>query len=380
MSALVIEEDLDAPPGHALLRLHGAGAGEDARFRLLRPAKELGHLGPSGWQTEPALLTPLSVSREGEETVLRVGPDVVDQIAVDDQVRIEVPGLGFTGEDYWPDIPPSSGGLAAGYVDVARPVGAGGAAPPPWHQVKRTADTETSAGADDTGSTPAGTAPPTAAPTTRGDGGGGGEDDADTGAPAPIGDPSPGGSSPERRRNRLPLLLAGLFAVVVAAGAGFFIADPFGMFAAEPVARTPTPEPDEQAPTDTEAEPAPAAVACSEDTFAGLLADGGDLAAWQEAAAGCRGADDPAAYVAALDSCVAQGRAPCLYQMARCYDPRHADELRCAPGGEPSIERAIDYYARAADAELAAATGEHAALCERLSGEDAEAAFLAGCD
>ncbi len=378
MSALVIEEDIDAPPGHALLRLQGAGAGEDARFRLLRPGAELGHLGPSGWQTEPALLTPLSVRREGDETVLQVGPDVVDHIAVDDRVRVEVPGLGFTGDDYWPDIPPSAGGLAAGYVDVARPVGTGGAAPPPWHQVKRSGDAETSAGAADTTSASEGTTATTDAPTTSDDGGA--DEAADTGTPTPSGEPPSGDFNPERRRSALPLLLAGLLVLVVAAGAGFFIADPLDMFATEQVARTTPSEADDDTPTDTEPEPPPATVACSEDAFAALLENSGDLAAWEEAAAGCRGADDPAAYVAALDSCVAEGRAPCLYQMARCYDPRHADEIRCAPGGEPSIERAIDYYARAADAELAAASSERAALCERLVEEDPEAAFLAGCD
>jgi len=384
MSALIIEEDIDAPPGHARLRLQGAGAGEDARFRLLRPGAELGHLGPRGWQNEPALLTPLEVRREDAETVLVVGPAVVDQIAVDDRVRIEAPGLGFTGDDYWPDISPSSGGLASGYVDVARPI-ATPTSVPPWHAVKSSSTTtspettepepsavsfasnadKTGGGLDETGDSfeANGGREPAGAFDV--------ESDVELRAPAKL-PPEAGG-----RRGVIPFALGGLLVVLLAVGIGLFALDPFEWFAEQPehVAKS---ESDADGGHDTS--PQRAVATCSNDAFAQLLADGADLAAWQEAAAGCRKAADAATYVAALDNCVAEGRAPCLFQMARCYDPRHADEIRCAPGGEPSIERAIDYYARAAEAELAAASTERATLCERLLEADPEAAFLAGCD
>ncbi len=363
MSMLIVEEYLEADPGHALLRLQGASAGEDARFRLLRPGAELPYLGPGGWQSEPALLTPLSVRHDDGEVVLVVGPAVVDQIGLDTRVRVEAEGLGFTGEAYWPDMAPSLGGPATAYVDASRPAVAPATAPPPRPKPKSSppaAATVEPTPRPDATAAPEPPPSPAASPTAGDDG------------PSRPG-AGPGPAAAGKKSSALPLVLGGLVLLLLAAGSGLYALDPLGWFE-EDEPRTAVPAP----PAETE--PVAPIAACGEADFAALLADDANLEAWQQVAAACRGQAEPAAYVAALDSCVAEGRAACLFQMARCYDPRHADDIRCAPGGEPDMAIAIDYYSRAEAADLAAAAPERAALCEQLEADDAEAAFLAGCE
>ncbi len=106
---LTIEEDTGAPPGHARLRLEGVDELADPRFRLRRRGAEAEHLGPQGWQNSPVLLEPDAVEPEAGGVVLKVGPAVVDRMAADAPIELELPALGLTLRSYWPDIAPSPG-------------------------------------------------------------------------------------------------------------------------------------------------------------------------------------------------------------------------------------------------------------------------------
>ena len=126
---LSIEEDVSAEPGHALLRLQGVAPAADMRFRLSRKAQEPPNLGLDGWQAEPALLEPQEVRAEGGDTVLLVGPEVVDHIPFNTPVEIEVPALGAKAQEWWPDIAPSPGGPASARLRASRPAPPKPAAP-----------------------------------------------------------------------------------------------------------------------------------------------------------------------------------------------------------------------------------------------------------
>ena len=117
---LSIEEDVSAEPGHALLRLQGVAPAADMRFRLSRKAQEPPNLGLDGWQAEPALLEPQEVRTEGSDTVLLVGPEVVDHVPFNTPVEIEVPALGAKAQEWWPDIAPSPGGPASARLRASR--------------------------------------------------------------------------------------------------------------------------------------------------------------------------------------------------------------------------------------------------------------------
>ncbi len=123
--SLTIEEDTGAPPGHARLCFAGLTPPADPRFRLRRLDAEPEHLGTQGWQNSPALLTPDRVVDENGTTVLQVGPAVVDRIAADAPIALELPAAGLSLRSYWPDIAPSPG---AADPSVALAAPAGGAA------------------------------------------------------------------------------------------------------------------------------------------------------------------------------------------------------------------------------------------------------------
>ena len=133
---LTIEEDTAAPPGHARLRLEGIGQLADPRFRLRRLDAEPQHLGPQDWQNSPALLEPDAALDEVGAVVLKVGPAVVDRMAADAPIELELPALGLTLRHYWPDIAPSPGAADLTLVRSTRSAGpaaapARPAAPPP---------------------------------------------------------------------------------------------------------------------------------------------------------------------------------------------------------------------------------------------------------
>jgi hypothetical protein len=102
-----VEPDPQQPYGHALVRLPGAAAAAtDPRFLIRREGYEKGVLGPGGWQVGEAHLSPLSADAEGEDLVIRLGPQVVDLLEPG-TVLLTVPAAGFDGFAIWPDIAPS---------------------------------------------------------------------------------------------------------------------------------------------------------------------------------------------------------------------------------------------------------------------------------
>jgi hypothetical protein len=102
-----VEPDPQQPYGHALVRLPGAAAAAtDPRFLIRREGYEKGVLGPGGWQVGEAHLSPLSADAEGDDLVIRLGPQVVDLLEPG-TVLLTVPAAGFDGFAVWPDIAPS---------------------------------------------------------------------------------------------------------------------------------------------------------------------------------------------------------------------------------------------------------------------------------
>jgi hypothetical protein len=102
-----VEPDLKQPYGHAVVRLPGAAAAAtDPRFLIRREGYEKGVLGPGGWQVGEAHLSPLSADADGEDLVIRLGPQVVDLLEPG-TVLLTVPAAGFDGFAVWPDIAPS---------------------------------------------------------------------------------------------------------------------------------------------------------------------------------------------------------------------------------------------------------------------------------
>jgi hypothetical protein len=102
-----VEPDPQQPYGHALVRLPGAAsAAADPRFLIRREGYEKGVLGPGGWQVGEAHLSPLSADADGEDLVIRLGPQVVDLLEPG-TVLLTVPAARFDGIAVWPDIAPS---------------------------------------------------------------------------------------------------------------------------------------------------------------------------------------------------------------------------------------------------------------------------------
>lgn len=119
--SLHVEEDTARPAGHALLRLGGITGLADPRFRLKRlDTEQYLREAPTGakdaWHNSQSLLTPTEAREEGADTVLAVGPDVVDWVPADTPVQLELPALNLTLDTWWPDIAPSPGGAGSGAV------------------------------------------------------------------------------------------------------------------------------------------------------------------------------------------------------------------------------------------------------------------------
>jgi hypothetical protein len=372
---LSIEEDVSAEPGHARLRLEGVAPAADMRFRLSRKAQEPPNLGRDGWQAEPALLEPLEVRAEGGDTVLLVGPEVVDRIPFNTRVEIEVPALGGRFQEWWPDIAPSPGGPGSGRLGASRPARPEPAAPlPPAAPVP-----PVPLGPSVPPAVPAAPAPPPEPPYA--------EPPPDPGPTPPVvPDPTP------EPHSRLWLILLALILLVAAGSAAYWylgpepqpqldgqtepLPEPEPQPQPEPEPE-PEPQPQPEPEPEPEPEPQPAQSACAAGAAARLTAENATAAQWLEAAAACRSEGGGEALVEVLDACMGAGHAGCLLEMGRCYDPRYEASAACGIALYPEI--AADYYSRAAEAGAEGAAAELESLCGHLNETSPEQAVLAGC-
>lgn len=113
-----VEADPGYPAGHALIRVEGAaGAVEAPGFRLQQVDVDDGKLGPGGWQSSDALLTPDRAEASGGDLVLHVGWGVCRHLEAG-IYEFVLPGAGVGPVGVaWPDIMP----MHAGAVDIVSP-------------------------------------------------------------------------------------------------------------------------------------------------------------------------------------------------------------------------------------------------------------------
>ncbi len=120
-----VEPDPAHAAGHALIRVPGAGGAVNAPgFRLQRDAGwGDDKLGPGGWQTSDALLTPDRAAASGGDLLLYAGWSVCRHLEAG-VYEISVPGAGLGPEGvYWPDIVPLHSGISLPVIaPVAAPV------------------------------------------------------------------------------------------------------------------------------------------------------------------------------------------------------------------------------------------------------------------
>ena len=104
---ITVREDEVASGGYAFLDLGRKLDRSEPRISIRRLNAEPRHLGLEGWQFEPAWLEPEASTDNGGATVLRLGPQIIDQIEELVRVEISVDGEGTIGQVTWPDITPS---------------------------------------------------------------------------------------------------------------------------------------------------------------------------------------------------------------------------------------------------------------------------------
>jgi hypothetical protein len=111
VSGVSVEPDPAHAAGHAIIRVGAAAAAAvDPRFRLRRLDYEQGVLGQGGWQVGDALLSPDSVTTEGADLALYVGPRVANHL--EEAVYLfSLPRAGVEQSVAWPAIDPLHGGL-----------------------------------------------------------------------------------------------------------------------------------------------------------------------------------------------------------------------------------------------------------------------------
>ena len=362
---LTIEEDTAAPPGHARLCFAGLAAPADARFRLRRLDAEPEHLGPHGWQNSPALLEPDAVVEEDGVTVFRVGPAVVDRMAADSPIALEVPAAGLGLRSYWPDIAPSAG-VADQSVALSTAAATATAAPtrpapppPPPPAAEPVAQTP-----DEPPPPPQPPPPPEPEPEPEPLPPAEPEPEplhVEPPAPAPPPRPDPGG------RRWLPLALGLLALLLIVGGAWQLGLLPWPVGDDEPAADgdagpAPPPEPEPQPPTEPpQPEPAPA-----RDWRAELLdyVNGGDPAAERlfELGQGAAAAGDLETALLAYEEAMRQGHGPALMAIGRWYDPAY-HSAASSPFSQPNPEQAAGYYQRAGEAGMAEAAEALRSLC-----------------
>ena len=109
MSAVRVEADPARRHGYALIRIPGAAAGlADPRFKIQRPDEQAAFLGMTGWQPAETALTPHNAWVEGDELVLEIGPEIVDQVE-DGTVGFSLPSIRLSRTVVWPVLAPSRG-------------------------------------------------------------------------------------------------------------------------------------------------------------------------------------------------------------------------------------------------------------------------------
>ncbi|HTF67885.1 MAG TPA: hypothetical protein VK638_34920, partial [Edaphobacter sp.] len=104
---ITVREDEDASGGYAFLDLGRKFDRSQPRISIRRLNAEPRHLGLEGWQFEPAWLEPEASINNGGATVLRLAPQIIDQIEELVRIEISVEGEGTIGQVTWPDITPS---------------------------------------------------------------------------------------------------------------------------------------------------------------------------------------------------------------------------------------------------------------------------------
>jgi hypothetical protein len=362
--SLTIEEDTAAPPGHARLCFAGLAPPADARFRLRRLGAEPEHLGPHGWQNSPALLEPDAVVEEGDTTVFQVGPPVVDRMAADAPIELDLPAAGLSLRSYWPDIAPSPGAADLS-VAVARrappepapPLRAAPSLPP--QPVAHTATEPPLAPEPPQRLAPEPAPEPIPPPELE---------------PAPVQvEPQPAPPPPEPEpggRRWLPLTL-GLLAVLLIVGGAWQLGYLPWPTKDEEVTPTPTPTPTpEPAPTPTPAPepaptPAPTPPEAARDWRAELLAAvNANAPADQlyELGHDAAAAGELETALLAYEEAIRQGSGPALLEVGRWYDPAHYG-AETSPFSQPNPEQAAIYYKRAEEAGAEAAAEALGALC-----------------
>lgn len=115
MSTVLIEDDDSRPDGgYARVVLVGQGravAAGDIRIFFQKFQGSDPCLGRRGWQAAEFGFQPRDVDTVGEDLVLIVGPEVVNQIEEDSAIRVRVPAFGIVGDLRWPATLRPTGGL-----------------------------------------------------------------------------------------------------------------------------------------------------------------------------------------------------------------------------------------------------------------------------
>jgi hypothetical protein len=102
-----IQGDRTFGPGCAWLEI-SAAVPPDVTYRISCSNSQKPHVGPVGWQSAPYEWRPRKIIGTRTGTRLLVGPEIVDRVHEDMQIRVEIPSTGYTAEAFWPDIPVSA--------------------------------------------------------------------------------------------------------------------------------------------------------------------------------------------------------------------------------------------------------------------------------
>lgn len=124
---LVVEIDPAHPEGgHAVLLLHGlaeaavpAESAPPPDLTIRRGGAVDTVLGPDGWQGSDVAVRPDAMGRQGKTLHLFLGPAIVNPLAGEPGVEIEVIGLAPPQRLRWPEIPPLDGTGTGNRVDAA---------------------------------------------------------------------------------------------------------------------------------------------------------------------------------------------------------------------------------------------------------------------